>query len=293
MKRLNNFWTKKTIECGLSLKDVAKIMEVSVSTAHGYLSGLCRPPKDKVEAICSHCDVDVIEGAHEFNKEYNLWESRHPGCVRSGNSYMRADTAKARGKRVPLYTPELAADSRKKRCDAGVSITLGDTFWGKVRATKKVSFKELAKQLNTPLTTTRSYFTGRMIPTPEIATKICDFYGVNLDEGFAEFNKLHKSYWEDHRTKEKQRKTQVSAAFEKAVAALEAGEPIYVAPVTTTGPAPEGSKAPVDFLEVLYGKIPFSAFQLIYSSGKSAEDVLPIIYGVVDYVTYQQVAATL
>lgn len=280
MKRLNNFWTKKTIECGLSMKDVAKIMKVSVSTARGYFSGLCRPSKDKIEAICDRCNVDIVDGTHEFNKEYNLWESRHPGCVRSGNSYMRADTAKAKGKHIPLYTPELAAGSHRGRCDAGVSPTLDGTFWSKVRATKKMSFLGLAKMLDNPLTSTRSYFTGRMMPTPEIAAKICDFYEVNLDEGFAEFNKLHEAYWKDRRVK-KQKKIE------------EAAEPIYVAPVTATEPAPEEPKTAGDYLAVLYGKIPFEAFQLIYSSSKSAEDVLPLIYGVVDYNTYQLVAAAL
>lgn len=281
MKRLNNFWTKKTIECGLSMKDVAKIMEVSVSTARGYFSGLCRPSKDKIEAICDRCNVDIVDGTHEFNKEYNLWESRHPGCVRSGNSYMRADTAKAKGKHIPLYTPELAAGSRRGRCDAGVSPTLDGTFWSKVRATKKMSFLGLAKMLDNPLTSTRSYFTGRMMPTPEIAAKICDFYEVNLDEGFAEFNKLHEAYWKDRRAKKKQRKAQVADAFEKA-AAVEA--------IETT---PEEPKVSIDYLEVLYGKIPFDAFQLLYSSNKSAEEVLPTIYGVVDYDIYCQVAAAL
>ena len=265
------FWDKTRIEHNLTIDDVGRIMGVGRTAASAYLSGLSRPSKAKATALCEYCGIDFKTGYHEFTKAYNAWEKRHPGCVRNGNSYKKVATTSDPFGDVPLYMPEpidLSAfniDGEPSRKSGGLSRDTINNFWSNKKVEKKLSFKDLAKATNKPLTSVRNYFIGRMTPDDETIRALCDVMEVDYDQGVAEFAKFGKV------ARRRARGAKKARATDKA---------------TVTAPV-------VDYLELLYGKVSFEDFQLLRTAAKTKEDVLPFVYGQVDYATYCQIATTL
>lgn len=266
--RTNTFWDKTRIACNFTLSDVGNIMGVGRTAAGAYLSGLCMPSRSKVAALCEACNIDFDTGYHEFSKAYNTWEKNHPGYVRNGNSYKKVASSSKGLVDTPLYTPELEDLSS---FNVGVGHRSRDTinnFWSNRKVEKQVSFKALAKATNKPLTSVRNYFIGRMVPDEDTIRIICDLLDVDYDLGVAEFAKLsnvgrHRS----NKTKKAKKATKV-----------------------ITHEVSSATASTVDYLELLYGKVSFEDFQLISTAAKTKDDVLPFVYGQVDYKTYCQIA---
>lgn len=281
------FWDKTRIACGLTVKEVGAIMGVGTSTASAYLSGICRPSKTKVAALCERCGVDLTKGYHEFTKAYADWEKEHPGYVRQGNAYKKVEDTPELFGQVPLYFPELEDNvdlsafnveaepkHRGRRKGSPMRITQ-DNFWFQKKDEKKISFRELSTKVNKPLSTVRNYFIGRMLPDEDTIKAICDYLDVDYTQGAIEFDKIRNA-----------RKRRVKTRRKAAVAVTP-----KVEAVATEAVSPKSST--IDYLELLYGKVSFEEFQLIRTAAKTKEDVLPFVYGQVDYSTYCKIASTL
>ena len=277
MRIIDNFWNSKRKEYGLSIGDVAKIMNVSKSTASSYLAGVCMPSKDKIFALCAYCNVDVATGTHEFSKAYNTWEKHHPGYVRNGNSYTKAK--KTTIIETPLYVPELKEEVKTmkypNKSRASRMHDVVNNFWTQKKVESGLSYNDIAQALNMPMTSTRNFFTGRMSPDDKSLSTICELLGVDVQEGRDEFAKLRKK-----------RKANAASRAHKKAAKKTATEVKTEAPVAAAVSVP-------DYLESLYGKISFKDFTALCSGTKSKEDVLPFLYGNVDYDTFCKIFDTL
>jgi len=292
---LNTFWDKTRITCGLTVTGVGKIMGVSKSTASAYLSGLCMPSKTKVIALCEACGIDYDTGYHEFSKAYNTWEKNHPGCIRNGNSFKKVSESTVS---VPLYTPEPTEDQLssfnippKKVDNRGKYRRTCDTintFWSRKKIELGISYREISEAIHKPITTVSHYFTGHMVPSVDTVKAICKVFNVDYAVGAAEFVKIANEYSERnnryHYKNAVQQLQDVAAGATQPAVPEPVVQPIIPEPVTP---------ASVDYLELLYGKISFEDFQLIYTAAKTKEDILPFVYGQIDYKTYCQIAAAL
>lgn len=69
-------------------------------------------------------------------------------------------------------------------------------FWDNLRHKNKLSLRDLSEITNIPVGSLSTYFTGRIIPNEAVLDTLCNLFGVNKEEGRAEFVSLHKQYVE-------------------------------------------------------------------------------------------------
>ena len=71
----DNFWSRKRVEAGLHVKDVANLLNMASSSVGEYLSGQFIPPVPIIRAFCDLFDVDYDTGELEFQRAHRAWKS--------------------------------------------------------------------------------------------------------------------------------------------------------------------------------------------------------------------------
>jgi transcriptional regulator with XRE-family HTH domain len=71
----NTFWSKKRVENGFKVEDIASYLEISVQTAGQYLTGQQMPSEDIIRKMCDLFDVDFNEGSLAFQHANKEWTS--------------------------------------------------------------------------------------------------------------------------------------------------------------------------------------------------------------------------
>ena len=71
----NTFWSKKRVENGFKVEDIASYLNISVQTAGQYLTGQQMPPEDIIRKMCDLFDVDFNEGSLAFQHANREWTS--------------------------------------------------------------------------------------------------------------------------------------------------------------------------------------------------------------------------
>ena len=71
----DNFWSRKRVEAGLHVKELAGMLNMPYSTVGEYLSGQLIPPDNVIKALCELFDVNYDTGALEFQRANRAWKS--------------------------------------------------------------------------------------------------------------------------------------------------------------------------------------------------------------------------
>ena len=73
-----------------------------------------------------------------------------------------------------------------------------DNFWTRKIAECGYTFKDLSPYLKVHMTTVRYYFVGKILPADDKIKDLCEFFGVDFDEGKAEFVKIFDAWGDTH-----------------------------------------------------------------------------------------------
>ena len=71
----DNFWSRKRIESGLKIKDVADAIGFSTGIVGMYFTGQRIPAMATIEKLCDLFDVDILIGTHEFIEANRAWDA--------------------------------------------------------------------------------------------------------------------------------------------------------------------------------------------------------------------------
>jgi transcriptional regulator with XRE-family HTH domain len=71
----DNFWSRKRLEVGLSIRDVAEAIHFSTGITGMYFTGQRMPTETTIKQICDLFDVDIIEGTREFVNACRFWDA--------------------------------------------------------------------------------------------------------------------------------------------------------------------------------------------------------------------------
>ena len=110
------FWSNKRVENGLSVGDLADLLNTSYTQASKYLTGQVLPTVDMRRKICTLFDVPYDVGEQEFINTHNLWKQNN-----------NSKWATARKDNHPTETSAV------------------DTFWNDIRKQKGVTLAQVEK----------------------------------------------------------------------------------------------------------------------------------------------------
>ena len=76
--------------------------------------------------------------------------------------------------------------------------TFKDNFWSKLRVERELTVKELATLCGVNEKSMSAYFTGQCLPDDIIVKDLCDYFGVDFNQGQLEFQHAHLKYQAEH-----------------------------------------------------------------------------------------------
>lgn len=165
-----------------------------------------------------------------------------------------------------------------------------DNFWNHTLIEKGSSHLKVADFLGAKRSTTSAYFSGFIMPNDDIIHKLCEHFDIDFDTGksaFAEaFNAWGVAHADAYRktgntycriVSPKSRKTKLDSkhtSCDKKASANKSDKKFIITP----------------YAKSLYRKIPYNSFISLYDC-KSVDDVLRIIYNLVDYDVFVEIDA--
>ena len=78
------------------------------------------------------------------------------------------------------------------------SRTFKDNFWSLRRVEKNVKIHELAELIGKGEKQTGMYFSGQLMPPPNIIQALCDLLDVSFNEGELAFQQAHRTWKAEH-----------------------------------------------------------------------------------------------
>lgn len=277
------FWSNKRVENGLSIGDLADLLNTSYTQASKYLTGQVIPNAEMRRKICTLFDVPYNVGEQEFIIAHNLWKQNN----NSKYAVIQQD---------PLTNTSAATD----------------TFWHNLRKQKDVTLSQIGKELHIDASWLSRCFTGQALPPTKTAVAICDYFGIDYAIGATEFNKAHDAWVKAHPGKRdksgniRSRKFDTKNATDapnvdiKPTSASDTDNSVSDTNETSKCIIPkleeiatEVSEVPMsntssikDIKEFLYHKISYDDFMLVMKETNS-ENILRVIYDMVDYDTFK------
>jgi len=253
---LNEYWDNKRIEAGLTLKDMANETGRSTTMMYHYLTGKYSPNEETVKKLCKLLNADYEEGKKEFIKQYyqyrNIEGSEY--CMRS--QLERPDKYKNRPKPPPGKFPR----------------TYKDTFWNRLRVSRKLTGAKMAKDLGVYASSLYLWLNGSKMPPEKWIKAICKYFDVPLEQGRQEFKNAHSTW--------------LSSKYNR-VFCYSANEDV----TQKTWVFDSEDK----ILESLYGKIDFdvfSEFELKFRQ-RLYKEAFSVLYGKLDFDTYYQIQTSI
>ena len=79
-----------------------------------------------------------------------------------------------------------------------LSVADGDTFWETMQKSRKISYMQLAKELNVDKSYLRKCLSGQIIPSTNLNVQLCDYFDVDYAVGATEFNTAHNDWLVRH-----------------------------------------------------------------------------------------------
>lgn len=75
----DNFWSRKRIESGFKVHDIAELLHLSDGIVGMYFTGQRVPTEDTIKKICTFFGVDIVEGTREFANAAKVWDAEVKG----------------------------------------------------------------------------------------------------------------------------------------------------------------------------------------------------------------------
>lgn len=75
----DNFWSRKRIESGFKVHEVAELLHLSDGIVGMYFTGQRVPTEDTIKKICTFFGVDIVEGTREFANAAKVWDAEVKG----------------------------------------------------------------------------------------------------------------------------------------------------------------------------------------------------------------------
>lgn len=75
----DNFWSRKRIESGFKIHDIAELLHLSDGIVGMYFTGQRVPTEDTIKKICTFFGVDIVEGTREFANAAKVWDAEVKG----------------------------------------------------------------------------------------------------------------------------------------------------------------------------------------------------------------------
>ena len=75
----DNFWSRKRIESGFKIHDIAELLHLSDGIVGMYFTGQRMPTEDTIKKICAFFGVDTVEGTREFANAAKVWDAEVKG----------------------------------------------------------------------------------------------------------------------------------------------------------------------------------------------------------------------
>lgn len=150
-----------------------------------------------------------------------------------------------------------------RKCDAPHAFV--DTFWARQRVSRNLTIRDMGAMIGYSEKTFARFLTGQNMPPDSAIRALCSIFDVEYEVGKAEFEKAVAN-WRPNRRRTVSRKDVISKQISEAV---------------------------IDNIaDSLYGKIPYSKFKLVieYMKNGSIQAVKELIYGYIDFDTYQHIS---
>ena len=142
-------------------------------------------------------------------------------------------------------------------------------FWSEQRVKHELKIGEVASMLGLGEKIMGMYFSGQSMPSDDVVKQICDMFDVPFEKGQLEFQHAHNTWKAEH-----------SATLTYSSKKKKKIKPANINTIE-------------DVLKVLYGELSCADFIAIYDFIKmdnvTGIDPLEILYGKVDFETYQKI----
>lgn len=153
-----------------------------------------------------------------------------------------------------------------RKCDTPHAFI--DTFWARQRVSRNLTIRDMGAMIGYSEKTFARFLTGQSMPPDSAIQALCNIFDIEYEVGKAEFEKAAAN-WKPNRRKHVNKKDVLSAQISESV---------------------------IDNIaDILYGKIPYSKFKLVieYMKSNSIQAVKELIYGYIDFDTYQCISKEL
>ena len=280
----DEFWAVTLKANNLTKKDVAALWGTSLTTATQNLNGTVMPTAAHIKSLCEYCQIDIEQGTQAFK---NLIDAR---VQANAPTKVNANPKPRGGMRVKGVSKATAKTTSKEEPET-------DNFWIQQMCKAGLTYVALGKKIGNTNNGIRSYIVGYRKPSPEKMRQICDVFNVPYSRGFQEFERNFKQWGEDHADKfvcagtyYVPKSSKKKLPKEPTPAQELAGGVIPEIPVDVIPESKVVLNIP-DYVEPLYGIVPFKVFQDICINNVPVGDLLEVVYGKVDFDVYMRLAA--
>lgn len=284
----DNFWVVTLKANNLTRKDVAALWGTSITTATQSLNGTVMPTAAHIKALCEYCQVDLEQGTQAFKDLINT-------RVQSNAPTKFNFNPKPRGGRRVKGVSKATAKAPSKATSKEEPET--DNFWIQQMRKAGINYVDLGKKIGNSNNGVRAYIIGYRKPSPEKMRQICDVFNVSYTRGIQEFERNFKQWGEDHADKfvcagtyYVPKSSKKKLPKEPTPAQELAGGSIPEIPADVIPESKVVLNIP-DYVEPLYGIVPFKVFQDICINNVPVGDLLEVVYGKVDFDVYMRLAA--
>lgn len=272
-KESANFMQRRLSDYGISLKEMAKKINVSYRYTVSYFSGFVLPKEDTIKRICDILEMPYEAGVEKFNEIYREWGEVHKDTYYKFSNTYRPYKKGIYGEATKPVVNKVQKPSRRKR-------TAG--FWNHKISGKGMSVKELSVLLGKPYSTTTAYLSGFVMPEDDVIKFFCKEFNVDYDRAYSEFAKVHEAWAIEH-TDTYER----SGCTFKIKQITPADKPIEQLKEVVK-PSAKSTRSPgfMECLRLMYGKISREDFDQALTLSTSKQEMMRFAYDRVDYDTF-------
>ena len=216
------WWNELRVKNNISYNELIEYTGYSMQTVASAFTGEHLPNDDLAAKLYELFDVDPVIGDLHFQEAHLAWESEI-------------------GKKAVQVNGVVAKHTNK---DGSVrKITKArkyNTWWLRYITELGISRAELAETLCMPASTLQDWLIGRSMPHIDNITRICDLFGLDVEEGKTHFQEAHDAF-QRNRTSETDEVQDAAPAADPQASLFD--EP---APETTNEPSPASDSASSD-----------------------------------------------
>lgn len=206
----DDFWNKQRVARGCTYEDIAIKLGMNKQTITNYFYGADMPSEKTLTKLCNWWEVDFKKGLSEFRKLHKAYGESHPEYIDYYGHYRKpewVEKMKERKKKAYRTKKNNTPSDRTKIVSTQPSCKKDKpykawskihNFWSDLRAEKDYTLEEVADRLGKHTLTIRAYFTGHQLPSVAVVTELCNWWGVDFNEGYEEFQNAHEDWGKRH-----------------------------------------------------------------------------------------------